>query len=129
MKLLKHLAINLVVLALLLAVMVPCGLAEGHLGHGHFVGIALFLSAVMTVVSSLACGPGTRPSVIFRCASAVLVLLFFLLMAGLISREPAFLQDASSYWRGAITSVILVVLQAIYDRRHFGAMLGLCNVE
>ncbi len=130
MEVLKHIAVNLAVLVLLSAVMVPPAMSEGQLGRGSFLGGAFILSAVMTVVSSFAYGVGTRSRVIVRCAGAVVVLWFlFSMTMFIIFEKPAFLQDVRRYWFGAAACAILLVLQAIYDRKHVGAMLGLCDLD
>ena len=126
MRVLKHFAVNLAVLAFLVAVMVPAGLAEGQLGDCSLEAITCILSAVMTIVSSLAYGiVGIKSAVVVRCVSVVVVLWFLLSLTMFMTFEkPAIIEDVAKYWIGAIVSVALVVLQGIYNRKSFLVMLG-----
>ncbi len=84
----------------------------------------------MTIVSSFAYAVGTRATVIVRFAGVVIAFWFILSMTMFVIYEkPAFIQDVTKYWFGAIAYVILVVLQGIYNRKHFGVMLGVRDFD
>jgi hypothetical protein len=130
MRVLKHIAVNLAFFASLCIVLAPAGLAEGQLGHCYIEVIALFLSAVMAIVSALACANRSRPGVITRAGGAFFVLLFlFMVTMFIVEEKPRILEDVTKYWFGAVISVVLIGLQGTYDRRHFGIMLGVRDSE
>lgn len=130
MVVLKHIAVNLVAIVLMFALMIPPGLAEGKLGHGSFLAIAFILSAVMTVTSSLAYGVGTKATVVVRVAGAVIVLWFlFSMTMFVVFEKPTLIQDADRHWFGALACVVLIALQGFYNKSHFGAMIGLCDLD
>jgi heme/copper-type cytochrome/quinol oxidase subunit 4 len=125
MRALKNILLNLGILALLFAVMIPAGNAEGQLGQCSIHAIAFFLSITMAIVSGLAYGmAGRRSSLAMRCLSLVAVIWLFLTVGLFIHFEkPELLKDAAQYWVGAIMSVSLVVLQGFCNRANFRLLL------
>jgi len=123
MEFLKHVGINLAVLVILVAVLLPVGLAEGKLGNGLFAGMLLVLSIVMTAITSLVCGLGTRAVVTVKCVSAVIALWFLVSMVMfLVIEKPDICGDVGKYWIGAAISAGVIVLQLMYNRQKLGML-------
>jgi len=103
--------------------MFPAGLAEGQLGKCSFHTTLLFFSLVMTAITSLVCGLGTRAVVTVKCVSAVIALWFLVSMVMfLVIEKPDICGDVGKYWIGAAISAGVIVLQLMYNRQKLGML-------
>ena len=125
MRAFRNILMNLGILVLIFAVMIPAGQAEGQLGQYSIEVIAFFLSLTMAIVSALSYGMvGRRSTLAMRCIGATVVLFFGLsLTLFLLFQKPNLTQDIARYWIGATLPVLLVGFQGFCNRRNLALLL------